>query len=601
VKVSPTYASLIAGSTAVFSPLFPDNTAAKYKQGVWISSDTSVFSIDAVNSSYQVRIKAEGEGTATLKFVSVSGVTFSCPVTVNPMLAESLSISVSECELAAGNTLALSCVFEPAESREELEWLSDSPLVATVDENGNVTALSAGVCVITARTASGRTAECSVTVPVIKMESAAISPEITGNAGDTVNLVWSYSPADASPAGFEWHSADESIATIEGNLLRLISGGETDICGYATDDSGIVLTSHITITEVPVKSFVTAVEEVTLEPGEEFIIDYTVYPIDASWARARFESSDESVVTVLPDGTLRATGTGAAEVTIKVGYGEYLKTSVIRVTVESRSTVVYRALVMGQYGSIGCTGYVPFSINGTRAVYDALKQSRIDGNGYSVRFMPNSPSLDSFRSAVLDIASVADEDDVTVIFILTHGHYTSADGYWFSTHNGEKMKGDALIKGIENISGHVVLVLCTCHSGRILEGSAVKELKATGGSYSGQNGPGRLSIICSSSDTKSSYYDIPNPTESYDFFTRAFTDGLGWNMLSDSARALSADSDQDHMVTVSEIANYSRQRTQYLISSFIQLNGTFEFNGDQKQYPSRYIADGEDSLVIFER
>ena len=170
------------------------------------------------------------------------------------------------------------------------------------------------------------------------------------------------------------------------------------------------------------------------------------------------------------------------------------------------------------------------------------------------------------------------------------------------TNSGIAIESLDMINALKEISGNVVFILCTCHSGRILFTSGAKALKNAGGSYEGRNGKGHLSILCSSTSTNSSFYRINNEMLSYDFYTYSVTRGLGWDMLNDYALGtLHADANGDGKITVSELASYSRGATQRAISSFIQLNGTADFSGHAAQFPSWQIAAGHDDLVIFEK
>ena len=157
-----------------------------------------------------------------------------------------------------------------------------------------------------------------------------------------------------------------------------------------------------------------------------------------------------------------------------------------------------------------------------------------------------------------------------------------------------------MITTLKGISGHVVFILCTCNSGRILESSAGSALYASGGVYQGKNGEGRLSILCASTNTLSSYYRVMDESASYDFYTYAVTRGLGWNMLTDgSVGSPLADKNGDGKVTVSELASFTRGDTQRALSAFIQKYGTADFSGSEYQFPRWKIADGDDDLVIF--
>ena len=200
-------------------------------------------------------------------------------------------------------------------------------------------------------------------------------------------------------------------------------------------------------------------------------------------------------------------------------------------------------------------------------------------------------------------ANAAQPDDVTFIYILSHGTYSAANGgYNFSfSGTGDRMTGDTLISGVSQISGHVVLVMCTCHSGRIYLSPRLSAIMANGGSYNGKNGAGRLSIITSATDTLSTYYNVANESVSYDFFSKAFTRGLGWDMIADVACSLAADSNGDGKVSVREIAAYSATQTQNLISAYVQQYGTDKLHGNLSQYPTHYYAQGDADLIIIER
>jgi len=189
---------------------------------------------------------------------------------------------------------------------------------------------------------------------------------------------------------------------------------------------------------------------------------------------------------------------------------------------------------------------------------------------------------------------------VTVIFYLTHGNYSAQTGYLMQSSTGSAITPQQMITTLKGISGHVVFILCTCNSGRIFESSIGSALYASGGVYQGKNGEGRLSILCASTNTLSSYYRVMDESASYDFYSYAVTRGLGWNMLTDgSVGSPLADKNGDGKVTVSELASFTRGDTQRAISAFIQKYGTADFAGSEYQFPRWKIADGDDDLVIF--
>ena len=107
----------------------------------------------------------------------------------NPSLRQSLylvpaagSVTLSETALTLdiGNTAELTAAVSPEGAEAAVTWTSSNPGVASVLD-GKVTAVSAGSAVITASTANGKTAACSVTVrPAPLVYSGSGDKVITG-------------------------------------------------------------------------------------------------------------------------------------------------------------------------------------------------------------------------------------------------------------------------------------------------------------------------------------------------------------------------------------------------------------------------------------
>ena len=77
---------------------------------------------------------------------------------------ESITLSKNAAELKEGESVTLSAVVAPENATESYGWKSADGSVATVDENGVVTAVAPGNTNILAVSESGKTAACSVTV-----------------------------------------------------------------------------------------------------------------------------------------------------------------------------------------------------------------------------------------------------------------------------------------------------------------------------------------------------------------------------------------------------------------------------------------------------
>ena len=127
---------------------------------VWKSSDTAVVTVSDTGL-----VKAVGVGTATIK-VSVGKASASCKVTVLQPVT-SISLNRSSLTMEATDTFQLQASVYPSNAADQrVQWTSSDPAVASVDENGLVTALKKGTATVTAAALDGGgvTRTCQVTV-----------------------------------------------------------------------------------------------------------------------------------------------------------------------------------------------------------------------------------------------------------------------------------------------------------------------------------------------------------------------------------------------------------------------------------------------------
>lgn len=141
--------------TAIITP-----TDAYDKTVTWKSSDTSV----AVVSNNGI-VTIVGDGTATITATTNDGgFTASCVVTTaDPVTAVNLNKTTDI--LYVGDTVTLVATVSPATADPTVTWKSSNNSVATVNNSGVVTAVSAGTAIITATSQDGtKSASCTITV-----------------------------------------------------------------------------------------------------------------------------------------------------------------------------------------------------------------------------------------------------------------------------------------------------------------------------------------------------------------------------------------------------------------------------------------------------
>ncbi len=141
---------------------------------LWRTSDDTIATVD---ESGLVTAIAVGNATITALAADGSGIKAECMVTVNPTMVESISISGETSSLKKNRTLDLTASVLPATAtNQNVVWSSSDSILATVDEDGVVTALLAGSVQITATAAD----ESGVT----KTFTLTIIPPITGDSND---------------------------------------------------------------------------------------------------------------------------------------------------------------------------------------------------------------------------------------------------------------------------------------------------------------------------------------------------------------------------------------------------------------------------------
>ena len=158
---------------------------------------------------------------------------------VIPKLVRASAIELSESEktVFVGDTFTITATVKPDNAwNRTVTWSSSDPSIATVDENGTVTAIAKGEAIITAESADGVKAECKVTVEK-KVSAIELSEsEKTVFVGDTFTITATVKPEDAFNRTVTWSSSDPSIATVDENgTVTAIAKGEAIITAESAD------------------------------------------------------------------------------------------------------------------------------------------------------------------------------------------------------------------------------------------------------------------------------------------------------------------------------------------------------------------------------
>lgn len=227
-----------------------------------------------------------------------------------------------------------------AAEKLDLTWTSSDETVATVDEDGLVTAVGPGAAEITVSVADGNiSSTCLVTVTVTATGvTVPETLELVTNGENTANLDAKATPEDATGITVTYESSDPSIVTVdETGLVTAVANGEADItttltqvndmatgetatAENSTQTEPLVLTAttHVVVT--------TKVEAITLDNTEGILtvgnthkINASVTPENATDLTVTWTSSDNNIATVDADGNVKAVAVGNATITASAG------------------------------------------------------------------------------------------------------------------------------------------------------------------------------------------------------------------------------------------------------------------------------------------
>ena len=205
--------TLTAGEAATLETVVAPDDATHVSISYTSSDDT----VATVSDAGEVTAVAAGDATIT---AAVDGTALSadCKVTVLPAL-ESVELNRTSLSLTVGGTAQLTYTTAPEDALvKDVAFTSSDETVATVDADGNVTAVADGTATITIEV-NGVTAECEVTVST-KAASAANTgssnsgaASSSGGSASTSGGGQAQSSAPAASSSFEYGALPMDPAT----------------------------------------------------------------------------------------------------------------------------------------------------------------------------------------------------------------------------------------------------------------------------------------------------------------------------------------------------------------------------------------------------
>ena len=320
----------VGSSQALIVSIGPDDAANKVVK--WISSNTSVATVDDNGI-----ITAVSAGMATITATTTDGskLNATCTVTVTKVPV-TISLSQSSNTMKVGDTCKLTVTIGPASLTDKrVSWSSSNPLVANVDQNGNVFAVKDGNAVITVASLNDPTvtATCSITVMKEKVTLKLTPNSITMDSGKTFTLNAVVGPSTIANKNVSWSSSDSSVATVDQNgVVKAIQSGKATIPATSREDQAVKSKCVVTVKSV-LEGISLDHDSISLNTSDNNTakLTYTLNPKDAMGYTVLWSTDDSSVVKV-NNGTVTAVSPGVVKVTAKVSGTDFYAICVVSVT-----------------------------------------------------------------------------------------------------------------------------------------------------------------------------------------------------------------------------------------------------------------------------
>ena len=293
-------------------------TTATNRNVIWSSSDNSICYVDANGN-----LSAESVGNAVITATAAdgSGVTASCIVrVVNPVTG--IEIVPSTVRLLVGDSKKVTANVYPENATiKDVTWTSSNESIATVDEDGEIFALSTGKVKITATSQDGNNIKgiCWVYVtPVVNISSLRInSKDIYMLTGRSRKLSVIVRPA-VNTDSYQWYSSDTGIVTVDDNgVITTVGPGTADVY-VISDGAGVESTCTV-------HSLAISRSSITLEQYDKYTLDVIGTTSNITW-----RSSNPRVCTVSSSGEVIGRKAGTATITAVVN--DKTLSCVVRVT-----------------------------------------------------------------------------------------------------------------------------------------------------------------------------------------------------------------------------------------------------------------------------
>ena len=236
-------------------------------------------------------------------------------VEMNPV--ETVTLNEHQLTMNKKEQFSLSVTITPEDADDKtIAWTSDDESIATVNENGVVTAVKEGQTKIYAKSvATGIQDFCTVLVRKNVTGISLNEAQITfSNIADTKQLVATVLPEDATDKSVTWSSSNEQVCKVSAAGLVTATGIGSTLITATTVDGGLTANCVVKVLQ-HVDGLNLNKTNLSLKVGESEKLHATIVPSNADNKKVIWTCSNKDVATVDTEGNVTAVKAGQVTIT----------------------------------------------------------------------------------------------------------------------------------------------------------------------------------------------------------------------------------------------------------------------------------------------
>jgi hypothetical protein len=349
LQISPAVISLITGTetdgfaTAIYSDASKRDVTEEVS---WSVLSTEIATVSNVSGSKGV-IQGKSQGSTQLS-ASLGDINAIKTITVIDAELVSLSISSQPTALPNGTTTSLQATGHYSNGTSQdvttiLQWASNAPNIASVNEIGVVTAVGVGSAVISA-SFSGLTATVELNISDAILSDIILSPtHLSLASGTELEILALGQFSDGTfrdiTQDVTWQISDPQVATINNNSQQFALRGEsTGNAILSAELNGVLVQKNAIVTDAIIESLAIVTEENTIALGDSIqftaIATFSDYSTQDLTEQVAWSSDKSGILSVNNASGQAGLGTslGTGTVTVSIGFDGLVAAKSITVT-----------------------------------------------------------------------------------------------------------------------------------------------------------------------------------------------------------------------------------------------------------------------------